>query len=901
VSYLSISAQNILYIGKNIELVEALLSTLSDENEKNAYHIEHRTCSNEIIRILHEKKYHHLITEQSVCNAVSANIQRLFPALKTTYLNQNSSHIVSPAEPSFNDLASESVKNALNCISIPVYYKDESGKIIVCNHSFAKSLGLTTDEVIGKSGADILPSSLKDDLQAVDKKMFDDRQVQLYECELYDLDGRCHEVVFRKEFIASTDIQVGIVFDVSELNEARREIEKEHIMLRAATDTSPDLVFFKDLESRFLGCNKEFERFIGCSEKEILGKTDDQLFGLEQATMCQQQDQQVMGNNVVYTGEEYLNNVSGERHFVEMQKVPLLDDQQKIRGLIGIGRDITAQHRLQKRLKVADTVFENSQENIVVTDQAGKIISINKAACSLLGYPKSKLQGQPIEMLCAQEDSATLLQDIDDKLSLDGIWKGDISYRNQFGDISFAWLDIYVVELEKGLNNHVYSFTDLCQNKDIESKIQFLSTHDPLTGLSNRIALFAKLDDAIHRANFNESAMAVLLIGINGFKVINDQYGHNQGDKVLQEIAARLRNCIFEKDTLARFGNDEFVIVIDALNNEHGAALVAQKISNQFKKPFKIGEIEATLGVTVGISLSPDDGADVDTLLQSAEKAMLRGKRDKSSCYRFYTEQLTEHSSHQLKLEAELKTALQEDQFELYYQPQFDLNKKLIIGVESLLRWNHPQHGVVFPDRFLSLAEESGLIVPLGLKTLEKAVQQTVIWRKSNIFFGRIAVPLSLKQLEQISLIADIQTVFKEVGGLVSDIEFEVFERSFTSENYTVHENLFNINKLGIAITVAGFGADIPVFHFIEPLGIDKFKIAKDYVQHIPGSLVGQAMIKSVLVLARELGVDVVGEMMDVCDEDFINDSLMNTKQHEQAKPMRASEATFYLRCHKKK
>jgi len=901
VVFLSVLVKNVLYIGKNIKLVEALLSMLSDGSEKDSYHIEHRTCSNEVIGVLQEKKYHYLIIEKGVSEAVADNIQQLFPTLKTIYLDGAPATIDSPDEPLIQDLACEKVRNALNCISIPIYYKDEDGKVIVCNHSFAKSLGLTIDEVIGKSGADILPSALKSDLQAVDKKMFDDRQVQLYECKLHDLDGECHEVVFRKEFIASSDIQIGIVFDVSELNEARRNIEKEHIMLRAATDISPDLIFFKDLESRFLGCNKEFERFIGQSEKMILGKTDDQLFGLEQATMCQQQDQEVMDNNSVYAGEEYLSNVDGERHFIEMQKVPLLDNDQKVRGLIAIGRDITAQHRLQKRLKVADTVFENSQENIVVTDQTGKIISINRSACTLFGYLKTELLDNSIQMLSTREDAALLFQDINELLELDGVWKGDVTYRNQLGEIGFAWLDIYVVELEQGLNNHVYSFTDLSQNKDIECKIQFLSKHDPLTGLSNRIALFSKLDDAIHRANFNESAMAVLLIDINGFKVINDQYGHNDGDNVLQEIACRLRSCVFEKDTLARFGDDEFVIIVDDLNNEHDAALVAQRVSNQFKQPFKIGGIEATLSVTIGISLSPDDGADVDTLLQNAEKAMLRGKRDKASCYRFYTDHLTEHSSHQLQLEAELKTALEEDQFELYYQPQFDLNKKLIIGVESLLRWNHPQHGVVFPDRFLSLAEENGLIVPLSLKVLEKAAQQSVTWKKMSILFGRIAVPLPLQLLEQISLIADIQTIIKETGCSARDIEFEVLESAFSSDNYTVHENLFNINKLGVAITVAGFGADIPVFHFIEPLGIDKFKIASDYVQHIPGRVVGHAMIKSVLVLARELGVDVVGDVMGACDQEFIDSSLVATKQHYHAKAMKVSEATFYLRCHKKK
>lgn len=894
---MSSGIQNIFYIGKNIELVKALLNTLAD-NKKPSYHIDHKIWCNEIIELLSMKQYHYFITEQALPKSLSEQIKHIFPQLITTCLNVPEvvkEPLVVP------ELISDDVKSVLNLISIPIYYKDKEGNILLCNKSFANHLGFEVDDVIGKNSADFLPRLVNDEMQAVDEQMYEDRQVHLYECDLYDLNGRRYEVVFRKEFIASSDLQIGIVFDVSELNEARRETEKEHMMLRATADVSPDLIFFKDLQSRFLGCNKQFEKFIGQPEEKIVGKTDELFFGSEQAMMCQYQDKDVMTKNEIYAGEEYLTYVNGESHFIEMQKVPLLDKKGEVRGLIGIGRDITAQHRLQKRLKVADAVFENSQDNIVVTDQNGKIVSANDAACQLFGYQKEELLGNTIRMLSTQEPDAPVLEQICKKLAAESIWKGDITYRNKLGEIHFGWLDIYLVELEEGETNCIYTLTDLIQNKNIESKIQFLSKHDPLTGLANRIALFAKLEDAIHRANFNETAMAVILIDINDFKMINDQYGHNEGDKVLQEIACRLKNCVLEKDSLARFGDDEFVIVVDGLKNEHDAALVAKQVLDQFNSSFKIGDIEATLSATIGISLCPDDGVDVDTLLLSAEKATLRGKQEKVSSYRFYTDQLTEHSSHQLQLEAELKLALQEDQFEIYYQPQYDLNKKIIIGIESLLRWNHPQNGLVFPERFISLAEESGLIVSLGLKVIEKVAQQTVRWKKANIYFGRVAINLSLRQLEQISLIADIQTIIKNTGCSTSDIEFEILEKTFTSDNNTVYDNLFNIKKLGIAITISGFGSDRPIFHFVEPLGIEKFKIAEDYAQHVPGRIVGNAMIKSLLVLARELGVDVVGEVQNRCEQEFIDGGLMAVRQGASVQPMRASEATFYLRCHKKK
>jgi len=900
VAYLSLSVKNVLYIGRNIDLVEALLGSLSDGNERISYNTKHMLSSNEILAVLAETNYHYLITEQSIPKVISDRIQDLFPQLHATYLNRAkpvNENVVSIPE---NKLISNEVKEALNCISVPIYYKNRQGKILVCNHSFASQLGLTCDEVIGNNASDILPSSLMAGIEVVDKKMFDDHQVHLYRCELHDLDGRPREVVFRKELMAGTDIQIGMVFDVSELNEARRNTEKERMMLRATADISPDLIFFKDLKSRFLGCNKQFEKFIGQPERKILGKTDDQYFELEQATMCQDQDQRVMINNETYSGEEHLTYVDGERHFVDMRKVPLLDSQGNVQGLIGIGRDITAHHRLQKRLKVANTVFENSQDNIIVTDQAGLIISANQASCNLTGYKKTELLGNNMSLFSTQDPKSKRHQKMEASLAENKQWKGDVSYRNKDKEVRFAWLDIYIVELEEGVSNRIYSFTDLSQNRNIESKIQFLSKHDPLTGLSNRIALFTKLEDAINRASFNEVAMAVILIDINGFKAVNDQYGHDAGDKVLQEIGVRLKNCVFEKDTVARFGDDEFVIIVDGLKNEHDAALVAQKVAEQFSSKFTIGDIEAALSATIGISLCPDDGMDVDTLLQSAEKAMLRAKLDKSSSYQFFTGQLTEHSASQLQLELELKVALQEDHFELYYQPQYDLNKKLIVGMEGLLRWNHPKHGLLLPDQFLSLAEESGLIIPIGLQMLKKIALQTVAWDKANIHFGRIAINLSASQLEQISLISDIQTIIKETNCSTKKLEFEISESIFENDNYIIQENLFNVKKLGIAITVSDFGADIPIFHFVEPLGIEKFKMAKSYIQGVPGRLVGEAMIKSVMVLARELGVDVVGEQIrSELQEDGQQMSISQNKSH--VKPMKVSEATFYLRCHKKK
>ena len=373
--------------------------------------------------------------------------------------------------------------------------------------------------------------------------------------------------------------------------------------------------------------------------------------------------------------------------------------------------------------------------------------------------------------------------------------------------------------------------------------------------------------------------MAVIVIDINGFKAVNEQYGHNAGDRVLKEVALRLKSCVSEKETLARFADDEFVIIVDELLNEQNAASVALKISELFKLPFIIENIQANLSVTIGISLCPDDGDDVDLLLKNAEKAMLRGKTDKSAAYHFYTKELTRYSNLQVELEEELKEALHKKQFELYYQPQYDLNKRKIVAVESLLRWNHPEQGVLLPSNFLSLAEESGLLIELGLTIISDAAKQAVVWHKQGINFGRITINLSLVQLSQISFIADIQTILKDSGYLQ------------------------NISKLGITLTVDDFGANCPVVYLIESLKIAKFKISKHYTQGVPGLLVAEAMVKSVITLAHSLGIDVVGDGIENAQQEaFLSNQHVDSGQgYLQAKPMKAAAATFYLRCNKRK
>ena len=893
----------VLYLGDNLKLAETLLSINSNTN---SLHIFHLNCVDNLESTINEGDYLHLICECPVLDSVKQRIAKNFPDLNCTYLTKE------PTSPKQEDvgqklesntlkvaeLISAEVKAALDCISIPIYYKSKQEEVIACNTHFSQLFGLLPEQLIGTNNKNMLPNELSEAIKKSDENSSDGLKVKSFECELKNNSGTKSEYLIREEAVEGGDFIVGILFDISEINSVKRAVEKEHVMLRATADISSDLIFFKDLESRFIGCNKQFEIFVGCTEADILGKKDDELFEKNQALMCQAQDALAMSSGEVYAGDEYLTYNNGENHYIFMQKVPLKDKNGKVQGLIAIGRDITEQSTIQKQLKVSNVVFENSRDALVVTDGDGVIISLNDASIKLSGWTKSYFIGKKIRSFASGSDYQSLFLDIEEGLAKHGQWQGNANFTRKSGDLSYYWLEIYVVKhRDTGIENRVYSFTDLTQNKHYEEKIHYLSRHDSLTGLHNRIALFNSLEGAIARALHKESAMGVIYVEVKGFKANQERYGHNQGNLVLKSVAERLKRAVSETDFIARIGGEQFVLVIEELDNEQVVALIAQNIAQAFSEPMKISGIMVHFSVSIGISICPDDGIDLDSILSNAESAMSRSREDRSSPYHFYTNELTINSAHQIELESELKFALEDEQFDVYYKPQYDLNKRQIVAVEGLMRWNHPQEGVLSPDRFLILAEQSGLLLKLGRQLFRKAALQAAEWHNAGINFGRIAFNISKLELSQIALIGTLQKVMLETKSKANWFEFAIEEHLFSSDIYTIQDNLRNLSRLGISLTVDGFGADRSVLYSIGKLNIDKFKISKHFIQGVPGYLAGEAMSKSVFALANTLGIDVVGE--DAQDTSF--SSYHSSAKSVSKEAMKASEATFYLRCHKRK
>lgn len=882
--------ENILYAGHNIQLAQSMLDLFTPASSPSDYCLSQINNADQVEAALENNKYSHFICQIILNESLMDKIAVNFPSLKVTYLTPPKKKLF--AEVMEGDI-SEEVKKALDYLSIPIYFKNTDGLFLACNSYFAHLVGMSTTNIIGKKVVDILPGDL--DKEKTTQKEGEKNKVYFNEFTLFDPTGRARDVVLRKECIKNSETQIGILFDVTEINETRRALEKERVMLRATANISKDLIFFKDLKGQFLGCNKQFEQFVGCPEKDIIGKTDDQLFEFYQALMCQEQDQDVMMNNQTYIGEEYLTYNNGERHFIDMKKEPLQNKYGQVQGLIGVGRDITASHRMQKRLKITESVFENSIENIFVSDDQGNIIEANKTCCETIGYSKSELLQSNVSIF-----ECNRIEDIELTLQSHDSWQGELSYKAKNGETHYAWVDIYLLEHEeKGNFSRISTWTESKKADVVEKKIQHLAKYDPLTSLFNRIAFFTRLEEAMTRAEHKEGAMAVIITNINNFAELNDQYGHNVGDAVLIEIARRFKSCVFEKDTVARFGTHEFIIIVDELANEEDAAIVARKISAQFDPKFVIEQTELSITAALGIAIFPDDGMDIDTLVDSAEEAMQRGKFDKGTSYHFYTNELTCHSKQQFKLEKELQEALELDQFDIFYRPQFNIKKRQTVAIEALLRWNHPVRGLLHPDNFLVIAENSGLLDSISEFVLEKVAKQAANWHKADIHFGRIAVSIPLSELENIHFISSLQNILLKNKCQSQWLEFSIDESYFLSVSQIVHDNLLSISKLGIAIIVDNYGADRPALYLAEKLSIEKIRLAKHYTEGgISAYFTGSAVINALTLLGQSLGVDIVSDTIEELNEEPSDNFIASVSDE---KVMKSSEATFYLRCNKRK
>ena len=523
--------------------------------------------------------------------------------------------------------------------------------------------------------------------------------------------------------------------------------------------------------------------------------------------------------------------------------------------------DITERRREDIGLRQAQVVFHSISEGLVVADPRGNIEAVNAAFCRITGYREDELLGRNLRLINSGRQDTAFYQEFWHALQTHGRWQGEIWNRRKSGEVYPEWLSIDAVRDPQGrLLNYVAACNDLTESKRSALELQRLSQRDSLTGLMNRSLLLATLEHAVARARRDHRKGAVLLLDLDRFKTVNDSLGHREGDRLLQEVARRLVRRLREADTLARLGGDEFCVVLENLERCDDAAHVAQALIEACSVPIELdGGRQVYVGASVGISLFPDDGVLGDRLLQQADAALYLAKDEGRGTYRYFTDSLTREAKARLELESGLRQGLARGEFTLHYQPLVDAQTGAVQGLEALMRWTSPTHGPVSPAEFIPVAEETGLIVPLGEWVLHTACAQMAEWERQGLAPHTIAVNLSPRQFELPDLHERVRAILHDTGWPAGRLELEITETALLDGEESI-EQLRRLKALGVKLAVDDFGTGYSSLSYLSRFPLDQLKVDQSFVRRLGEDDNAREIAAAVIALGNSLKLQVLAE-----------------------------------------
>ncbi|MEY2631862.1 MAG: hypothetical protein RIR00_516, partial [Pseudomonadota bacterium] len=536
-------------------------------------------------------------------------------------------------------------------------------------------------------------------------------------------------------------------------------------------------------------------------------------------------------------------------------------------GYIGSCYDIDSSKQVHERLQQMSLLFQHSREALIITDAQIRITAVNQAFTDITGYGVEEVMHQNPSLLKSGLQEPLFYAMMWDRLKQVGFWQGEIWNRRKDGDTYLAWLRISAVRNEAGeVSNYLGMVADITEQRAAEKRVRELAYFDPLTGLPNRSLFTDRLNQALAHADRDNWSVAVIFIDLDHFKQINDSLGHQVGDGILRQVARRLRDNIRRSDTAARLGGDEFALVLPDAQDETVIDVV-RKLSDALAHPYQIGEHQLAVTPSLGISLYPQDGQDGDTLVKHADMAMYQAKMAGRNGYQFFTAEMNVASFERQMLETSLRQALEQQEFRLLYQPLVDLKDGHIVGAEALLRWQHPQLGLVPPSRFIPVAEECGLIVSLGDWVLQEVCRQWQDWRDSGLD-SRISVNVSSRQFQHRGFASRVGQILAEFEIPPGVIELEFREDTVMQKPALALETLRQLKQHGIKLALDGFGSGFSCLTRLQEMPIDRLKIHQDFVREVNRQQVGETSIAGTIVrMGHSFGLEVVAEGVETAEQ----------------------------------
>jgi diguanylate cyclase (GGDEF)-like protein/PAS domain S-box-containing protein len=520
------------------------------------------------------------------------------------------------------------------------------------------------------------------------------------------------------------------------------------------------------------------------------------------------------------------------------------------------------EHEIALRESRQRAVLETAAEGIITVNPAGTIESFNKAAETIFGCSAGEVLNTPFARLLSPEDAAAFLSPAGEPLACVG---SELIGVRQNGERFHLTLSV-----SEAIASHSRCFTllvqDISERRAFEAQLAYQATHDALTGLPNRELNNDRLVQALAHAARQKNILALLFLDLDRFKYINDTLGHDVGDELLKEVAERLRSCLRQEDTLARIGGDEFTLILPALTHVDDAALVAQNILRTLERPFSIAGHELFAPGSIGITFYPFDASEASVLIKNADTAMYVAKSRGGNTYQFYSEHMNAKARERLELERQLRHAQERGELQLYYQPQVEAGSMRIVGVEALLRWQHPELGLVAPSEFIPLAEETGLIIPIGEWVLRTACAQGMAWHATGLTVS-VGVNLSARQFAQPRLFETIRTILEQTGLPPHLLDLELTESAVMQQGGETIAILQRLRQLGVSLSLDDFGTGYSSLSYLKHFPIDTLKIDRAFVKDITGKTGDGTLAAAIIAMAHSLSMKVIGEGVESAEQ----------------------------------
>ncbi|HLD66019.1 MAG TPA: EAL domain-containing protein, partial [Pseudomonas sp.] len=567
-----------------------------------------------------------------------------------------------------------------------------------------------------------------------------------------------------------------------------------------------------------------------------------------------------------HTSQDYENSYrlrhrDGSYRWVHARGRALCDGQGKAYRMIGTCRDITQQRIAEERLRQAAAVFESTQEGVLITDAQMHITHINPAFSRITGYSPDEVLGQTPSLLKSGRHDVAFYHELWQALQEHGAWSGEIWNRRKDNEIFPQWQCIRAIHDESGrLSNYVAVFSDISAIKRSQHELDYLAHHDPLSDLPNRLLFIERVEQALERGNRDKQGVAVLLIDLDHFRHINDSLGHSIGDQLLKQVGERLQAQLQAGMTLARLGGDEFGLLYEDCLQPEKAATLAEQLQVSMRQPFHLDGQDLVVEVSQGISLYPGDAQTVEQMLRNADSALSKVKQSGRDAYAFYSQEMTVLARQCVELTAALRQALEQDQLRTYYQPVHELFSGRMIGVEALVRWQHPERGLVPPGEFITIAEESGLIHAIDAWVLEHACRQMCAWQAAGHHLQFVAVNVSSRLFGRGELDLRVARVLAATGLDPAFLELEITESAVMDDPDAAQALLERLRALGVRLAIDDFGTGYSSLSRLKRMPVHKLKLDQSFVRGMPQDQDDVAIARAVIALGHSLGLRVLAE-----------------------------------------